>query len=102
MNLEQSLLVLTAPPGLEEALVDWLLAHAQGLGFTSAQVNGHSSQHGGLSLAEQVSGRRRRIQFQVHGEPAQIDQLLADLADGFQAADIHYWVTPLLRAGHLA
>lgn len=101
MNLEQSLLVITAPPRLEEALVDWLLENAQGLGFTSAQVNGHSSQHGGLSLAEQVSGRRRRVQFQIHAEPPRIDQLLVDLAGEFRAADIHYWVTPLLRAGHL-
>lgn len=98
---EQHLLVLSAPPALEEALIDWLLEHGEGAGFTSQHVNGHSSYHGHLSLAEQVSGRQRRVQFQVHAEAERIQVILQGLRVDFTGSDVHYWVMPLLMSGHL-
>lgn len=101
MNPEQQLLVLSAPPRLEEAIIDWLLEHGEGAGFTSRNVNGHSSRHGHLSLAEQVSGRQRRVQFQVHAEAERVQVMLQGLYRDFTGSDIHYWVAPLVLSGNL-
>ncbi|BCO32821.1 hypothetical protein TspCOW1_29240 [Thiohalobacter sp. COW1] len=101
MNPEHHLLVLTAPPALEEALIDWLLEHGEGAGFTTQPVSGHSSRHGQLSLAEQVSGRQRRVQFQVHAGSERIEHLLQGLRRDFNGSDVHYWVAPLVMSGHL-
>lgn len=101
MNVEHHLLVLSAPPALEEALIDWLLEHGEGAGFTSHPVSGHSSRHGHLSLAEQVSGRQRRVQFQVHAEAGRIQAILQGLRRDFTGSDVHYWVAPLVMSGHL-
>lgn len=57
----QGLLILTAPPNLEETLVDVLLQQTAISGFTTSNVSGHGSSHGEgavkLSLVEQVTGR---------------------------------------------
>ncbi|HSH28338.1 MAG TPA: DUF3240 family protein [Thiohalobacter sp.] len=101
MSSEHHLLVLSAPPALEEALIDWLLEHGEGAGFTSQPVSGHSSRHNHLSLAEQVSGRQRRVQFQIHAGAERIAALLQGVRRDFTGSDIHYWVTPLVMYGHL-
>lgn len=100
MNTEQHLLVLSAPPALEEALIDWLLEHGEGAGFTTQPVSGHSSRHGHLSLAEQVSGRQRRVQFQVHATADRVRALLEGLQREFQGGDVHYWIAPLAAVGN--
>ena len=99
----QVLVVLNAPSSLEEPLIDWLLGHDGGLGFTSFPVFGHSSGHDGLSAAEQVSGRIRRRQFQVQMAGAVVDEFLAGLEASMAGADIRYWVLPILggRTGQL-
>ncbi|MAT65481.1 MAG: hypothetical protein CMN57_07525 [Gammaproteobacteria bacterium] len=101
MKTEHHLLVLSATPALEEALIDWLLEHGEGTGFTTQPVSGHSSRHGHLSLAEQVSGRERRVQFQVHAGAERIQIMLQGLRRDFTGSDIHYWVTPLVLSGNL-
>ena len=47
------LLTITAQPGLEETLVDWLLTKKSGQGFSSFPIDGHSNHHEGLTLSEQ-------------------------------------------------
>lgn len=101
MNIEHHLLVLSAPPALEEALIDWLLEYGKGAGFTTQPVSGHSSRHGQLSLAEQVSGRERRVQFQVHAMSERVEAMLQGLRQDFIGSNIHYWVAPLVMAGNL-
>ena len=98
---EQVLVVLTGSPALESQLIDWLLLQEGGLGFTSSTVHGHSTQHDHLSIPEQVSGRQRRLQFQVQLNRNLLDEFLSKLAAEFAAADLHYWVVPLLAGGHL-
>ncbi|MGD8340944.1 MAG: DUF3240 family protein [Gammaproteobacteria bacterium] len=98
---EQVLVVITSPPSLESDLVDWLLARDGGTGFSSAPVRGHSTRHGHLSVAEQVSGRQRRIQFQVQIGAPEVEECLASLVSEFEGADMHYWVLPMLAGGHL-
>ncbi len=97
----ESLVILNAPPGIEEALVDWLLARKGGAGFTSSPVQGHSTRHDHLSIAEQVSGRQRRQQFQVQMPSAAVDEFLDGLRSSLGAAGIHFWVLPISRSGHL-
>lgn len=95
----QSLLVLTVTPELEEDLVDFLLGREGVDGFTSFEVRGHG-EHENLSVAEQVSGRRRRLQFEIRLERDAIDALL-DALGREVGSDIRFRELPLLRSGHL-
>jgi hypothetical protein len=97
----ESLLILNAPPNLQEALVDWLLAHKHGTGFTSFPAQGHSTRHDNLSIAEQVSGRQRRQQFQVQMASDEVDDFLDALQASLGGTGIHYWVQPISRSGRL-
>ncbi|MCB1874781.1 MAG: DUF3240 family protein [Chromatiales bacterium] len=98
---DQVLLVLLVGPALEETLVDWLLLQ-QGLsGFTTAAASGHGSAQETLTLAEQVTGRSRRVMFHLHLDKAQAQSMLDQLRQEFSGAGLHYWMVPLLAAGHL-
>ena len=95
----EALVILNVSPELEEALIDWLLEREDGSGFTSFPVQGHSTRHEGLSIAEQVSGRQRRHQFQVELAAGRVDEFLEALEGALGGAGIHYWVMPLVRSG---
>ncbi|MEJ2645905.1 MAG: DUF3240 family protein [Gammaproteobacteria bacterium] len=99
--MNEALLVLIASPSLEEVLADWLLDREDGTGFSTVPVSGHGSGLVNLSAAEQVAGRRRRVQFQIHGSRDHLESTLAGLKQDFAGADLHYWMIPLLDAGHL-
>lgn len=101
LSTEQVLIVITTPPALESQLVDWLLSQDEGTGFSSTTVHGHSTQHDHLSIAEQVSGRQRRLQFQVQLNMDHLNRFLETLKSEFAGADLHYWVMPVLAGGHL-
>lgn len=96
-----SLLILIAPVGLEEPLVDWLLEHASSHGFCSGPINGHSASHDSLTVAEQVSGRQRQIRFEVHAPEGEVNLMLERLRGDFADAGIHFWVVPLLESGKI-
>lgn len=96
------LVVLSASPGLEDAVVDWLLGRRGKTGFTTTTIYGHSSRHEGLSIAEQVSGRRLRTQFEVHMTLEAARDFVRDAVDNFGAADIHCLVLPAIAAGSLS
>jgi len=98
---EQVLIVLTVAPTLETQLIDWLLARSDVAGFSSCAIHGHGSRHDHLSIAEQVTGRQRRLQFQLQLDRRHYGSVLADLGTDFAGTDLHYWVTPILAAGHL-
>lgn len=96
-----TLLTLIAPPSLEEPLVDWLLEFESEFGFSSFPVNGHSSRHGGLTLAEQVSGRKRQVRFEMHLPDNEWRPLVERLNRDFAGAGIHYWVSPIIEHGRV-
>lgn len=97
---EQALLILIVPLKLEEMMVDKLLQETAISGFTSCLVNGHGSfRNMQLSLAEQVSGRQRRVQFMLHGELPVLHAFLENLKTEFQDAGLHYMLQPLHAAG---
>lgn len=95
----QGLLILIAPPNLEEMLVDVLLQQTEISGFTTSNVSGHGSSHGDgavqLSLVEQVTGRQQRVQFMMHASLADLQSLVADLKVRFNKTDIHYILMPI-------
>jgi hypothetical protein len=94
------IVTLNIVPALEERVVDWLLARNGG-GFTSRAAYGHSSHHDLLSVAEQVSGRQRRLEFEVELRAGALEDFIAELSDAFVNADLYYTVVPVLRSGHL-
>jgi hypothetical protein len=95
---EQCLLVLIAPTPLEEPLVDFLLAEEGLSGFSLQKIEG-SPAHGALTVAEQVTGRKKQVMFQVHTGCAEARRVVAKLGEDFRGAGLHYWIAPLVEAG---
>ncbi|MEE4281586.1 MAG: DUF3240 family protein [Pseudomonadales bacterium] len=101
-DVEEALVVFDLPRNLEETMIDWLLLRDHDSGFTSFETRGHSSCHKGLTPAEQVSGRAKRIQFEVHIPMSEVESLLSEAQTSLPATDVHYRVLPVIRGGHLA
>jgi len=97
----QCLYVISIAPSLEDQLIDWLLERDDSGGFSSSTISGHSSDPSHLTIAEKVSGKQRRLQFQVQIEFTELDRFTADLREEFAGADLHYWVVPLAASGSL-
>ncbi|MGW8369547.1 MAG: DUF3240 family protein [Gammaproteobacteria bacterium] len=95
------LFVISVPPMLEDQMIDWLLERDEAAGFTSVAVSGHSSDPLHLTIAEKVSGRQRRLQFQVQIAASDLEAFTGGLTSEFAGTDLHYWVLPLLAAGSL-
>lgn len=96
---EQCLVTINVPPSLEEAVVDCLLTFEWELGFSSFPVSAHDHLNKGLSLAEQVTGRQKKIRFQMYIEKPKISALLNKLQTEFPDSGIRYWVMPVLENG---
>ena len=94
------LLSIIAPPTMEEELIDWLLIQPNISGFTSQTAYGHGSGHE-MSLAEQVTGRRRQLTFWVELEKRLAESTLADLKQTFSGSGLHYWLLPLAESGSI-
>ncbi len=95
------LVVLNAPPSLEDHVLDWLVSRPEGTGFTSMRVSGHGADPKELSIAEQVAGRQQRVRFEVLMSSAEADEFLKEAAEALGTAAIRYWALPVLAAGHL-
>jgi hypothetical protein len=92
-------LVLIVAPELEEDLVDVLLGLTAVSGFTSGIVSGNGKQQN-MSLAEQVTGRRKRLRFELVLDEAVLGNILGELRERI-GGDTVYWVEPLLDFGKL-
>lgn len=99
MTHQEYLVTLNVPPGLEEPLVDCLLMFEAEHGFSSFAVNAHHHENKGLSLAEQVSGRQKKIRFQMYVDAGHLSKLLTQLKQEFAGAGIQYWVLPVIEKG---
>ena len=99
--MEHCLLMIFAPPALEESLVDWLLENDEISGFSTVETYGHGQRPSGMTLLEQVTGRQRRIQFIIETERDRASGILAGLGQKFSGVGLHYMVVPLLEAGRL-
>ena len=99
--MKECLLVIVTTPAVEETLVDWLLERPELSGFSSGRIDGHGSRQSDLTLAEQVTGRQRKLMFHVHTDCDQVKVLVDALKQSFQGAGLHYWVMPLMEAGSI-
>lgn len=99
MNSKEYLITLNIPPSLEEMMVDSLLMLESEHGFSSFPVNAHHHDNKGLSLAEQVTGRQKRIRFQLYVPEHELSALLAQLRQDFTGSGIQYWVLPVIENG---
>ncbi len=101
MSGQHYLVTINVPPLLEEAVVDCLLAIEAAEGFSSLTVSAHGSDHATLSLAEQVSGRKKQIRFQMYVPELQLAVLIKQLKQDFSGGGIQYWVMPVLESGYI-
>ncbi len=99
--METCLLVIYAPPALEETLVDWLLENETVSGFSTAEAYGHGQRQSGMTLLEQVTGRQRRVQFTIETGRETAGLLVAGLKERFAGTGLHYQVLPVLEAGRV-
>lgn len=81
-------------------MVDLLLTSDEIPGFQSYPIRGHG-QVGAMSIAEQVEGRRNRVQFEIVLEAEILDTLLTKLKKALPVPDIIYWVLPIAASGRL-
>lgn len=95
---DEVLLTLVARPGLEERLVDWLLAQ-QHQGFTTLACEGHGVSPHQLDIAEQVAGRQDRVALWIVLPLGRARALVDALRAGFGGAGLHYWISPLIESG---
>ncbi len=94
-----TLLVLNIPPEIEEDLVDYLLSLESVPGFTSFRVHGHG-EHSALSIAEQVTGRRARLRYELVLPEDQVESVLSGLKAEV-GSDIIYWLQPVTKFGRI-
>jgi hypothetical protein len=100
MNHDREYLItINVPPSLEEAIVDTLLMLEEELGFSSFTVNAHHHENKGLSLAEQVTGRQKRLRFQMYVDEDDLKPLIEQLKQDFSGSGIQYWVLPVITSG---
>ena len=99
MNCTEYLVTINVPVSLEEVVVDCLLTLESEHGFSSFPVNSHDHKNEGLSLAEQVSGRQKKIRFQMYVPEQGLAPLLEQLKTEFSGSGIRYWVLPVIENG---
>lgn len=95
----KTLLQINLPPELEEDMVDYLLAQDAVGGFTSYPTRGHGD-HSSMSLAEQVTGRRKRLQFEVIMEDSAVAELVAGLEENV-GKGMFYWQQAISNIGRI-
>ena len=101
MSHQQQLLVLSVPPALSDSLSDWLLENKNTTGFTSSTAWGHSNNTRDYNITEQVTGRQKRVQFQLVGKTDAIQNLISNLKADFHRSGVHYWIVPAVDEGKL-
>ncbi|MDC9729388.1 MAG: DUF3240 family protein [Methyloprofundus sp.] len=102
MSEQEVLVSINVPPILEEEFVDCLLAVDEIESFNSRLVNSHSRHaHEEMSIAEQVAGRKKLVNFQVYILEGHIFTLISQLKRYFSESGIQYWVLSVLSKGNL-
>lgn len=95
------ILNLIVDPATEDAVTDWLLDQQDVQGFTSINAHGHGASPHSMTLAEQVTGRQRRVMFMLHLTRECAEQLLAHFGAEFPGSGAHYWLMPALGGGRV-
>jgi len=101
MNYENYLVTINVPPSLEEALADCLLSFERAQSISSFSVGAYHHHNQGLSLADQVFGRQRKICFQMYVDSKSLAALLKRVTADFSGAGLQYWVAPIIEQGEI-
>jgi hypothetical protein len=101
MSTKEYLVTLNVSLMLEELMTDCLLTFESEHGFSSLGINAHDHRHQNLSLAEQVSGRQKKIRFQMYIDQQDLSLLLDKLKTEFSGSGIQYWVLPVIDTGYI-
>ncbi|MCQ8128623.1 DUF3240 family protein [Methylomonas rivi] len=101
MTHDTYLITINVSPALEEAVVDCLLTFETAQGFSSFPVNAHDHRNRGLSVAEQVTGRQRKIRFQMYIDKEDVSAFITKIKANFTGTGLHYWVVPVLEHGEI-
>lgn len=99
--MDQCLLSLIVTPSIESAVIDWLLERDDIAGFTSIRVSGHGVSAHSMTAAEQVAGRQQQVMFQLHLSESAASEVLRSVQNVFSGSGMHYWLSPVLAAGHI-
>lgn len=99
MSEQEFKVTINVLPLLEETIVDCLLAIEGINGFSSFEVNAHTTEHQAMSLADQVAGRQKKIRFQVYVPEQQMHLLINHLKQNFTGSGIQFWVENVLEMG---
>ncbi len=95
------LMTIIIPASLEEIFVDWFMEQENLDGFSSSILYGHGTSEQNMSMSERVTGRSKKIMFQIHLSHSVAEIILAKLKNDFKGSQIHYMLAPLLDAGRL-
>lgn len=98
---DQQLLIMMVPSDIRDDVVDCLMGCASISGFNMTTMAGYSKEHSQYDLREQVEGYRQFFKFEVMHLRAQHTELLSVLRHTCAAANIRYWIVPVLEQGHL-
>lgn len=101
MSHEYYLLTLNTPPSLEEDVVDCLLSTENANSFSSYSVYAHEQGNEHLSIAEQVSGRQRKICFRILIGKKELAILINQLKLEFSGSGLKYSVVPVIEFGEI-
>lgn len=93
------MLVLNIPPVLEDDLVDYLLLQPAVNGFTSYEARGHGNDLI-MNVAEQVTGRCKRVQVEILIDEKAVAKLLGGLRASV-GTDITYWEHQVKNIGEI-
>ncbi len=99
--MEKYMLVLVVTPLIESAVIDWLLERDDINSFTSMPINGHGVSEYSMTIAEQVAGSKKQVMFQMHLSQAAAQDILSAAQQVFSGSGMHYWLLPVLAAGHI-
>lgn len=98
---QRVLLFINISPGLEEEFVDALLSNKHVEGYQCHPTSGHG-QVGAMTLAEQVAGRRNRVQFELLLDTELVEPVLGGLKTALPSPDIIWWTVPVSATGRLS
>lgn len=94
-------LTLLCPRGIEEKMVDVLLAFPEMTILTSAAKTVHGLHPRELDSAEQVLGGARATEVQVLLAEDRSAGVLDELRQRFRGSGVRYWTTKIQSAGEL-
>lgn len=98
---ENCLLTVIVSPSIEEAMTDWFLSREDVTGFSSHLIFGHGVSEHSMTLSEQVVGKQKEVAFHLHLPHDRAHRLITALRKEFAQSGVHYWLVPVLDAGHL-